>query len=608
MKKLCVLFLCFIIIFAAYSDPSFAEERCTNYDSAIDRVAEKYIGKSVPGACVVISEHNKIVCAKTYGYADLEKKKRMDLKKMVFEWGSISKTFIWVSVMQLAEQGKLDLNADVRTYLPKGFLKNLNYDKPVTMLHLMNHTAGFEEQLTDLRYLSGNKEYTLAEVLSSHQPEQVFAPGEISAYSNWSAALAAFVVERVSGQDYKEYVKEHILRPLNMRHTSMGPFWNDIPNLAKEKSKGYSFSGNKFKREDAMHLRMYPAGAMNGSVNDLLHYAQELAKGYEKGSILFHDLHTKKEMFTETYRSYGSDVGLSHGFWQYIGNSGILGHEGGTYGFKTQVWIEPEKERVILVLTNVMETEFCSDIMKAVAYKTHNNKRSIKKSPVIDVKLLEGDYLPARSAWKNVGKIQGRKEMISVSAEKDGRLCLNMPFGNKKMYYKHTGANIFVCEDASPEEKVIAFDVKNGKVCSMSFRLAHDYVPAKKTQGKIGSIAGLMTYMLGLMLFLIYLITKIFVTLRRKEKWEWNHFFVAVSGIILGISGIAGMIHWFSVYSVVSYELIAIVIIGWICALTGIVSGVYGCVKKKNLKSSLLLLLFIAQISAAYYLGFLTMI
>ena len=55
MKKLCVLFLCFIIIFAAYSDPSFAEERCTNYDSAIDRVAEKYIGKSVPGACVVIS-------------------------------------------------------------------------------------------------------------------------------------------------------------------------------------------------------------------------------------------------------------------------------------------------------------------------------------------------------------------------------------------------------------------------------------------------------------------------------------------------------------------------------------------------------------------------
>ena len=59
----------------------------------------------------------------------------------------------------------------------------------------------------------------------------------------------------------------------------------------------------------------------------------------------------------------------------------------------TQVWIEPEKERVILVLTNVMETEFCSDIMKAVAYKTHNNKKSIKKSLVIDVKLLEGDYL-----------------------------------------------------------------------------------------------------------------------------------------------------------------------------------------------------------------------
>ena len=151
----------------------------------------------------------------------------MDTENTVFEWGSISKTFIWVSVMQLKEEGKIDLYADIRSYLPEGFLKNLHYDKPVTMLHLMNHTAGFEEQLLDLRYFENDEELPLSEVLSAYQPEQVFLPGEVSAYSNWGAALAAFVVERVSGQSYKEYVKEHILKPLNMNNTSMEPFQND---------------------------------------------------------------------------------------------------------------------------------------------------------------------------------------------------------------------------------------------------------------------------------------------------------------------------------------------------------------------------------------------
>ena len=66
-----------------------------------------------------------------------------------------------------------------------------------------------------------------------------------------------------------------------------------------------------------MHLRMYPAGTVNGSVSDLLRYAQELAKGYKKDSVLFRDPVTKKQLFKETYRSYGSDAGLSHGFWQH---------------------------------------------------------------------------------------------------------------------------------------------------------------------------------------------------------------------------------------------------------------------------------------------------
>ena len=115
-----------------------------------------------------------------------------------------------------------------------------------------------------------------------------------------------------------------------------------------------------------MHLRMYPAGAMNGTAADLLLFAEWLAKAPGEEIRLFKSPETKERLFKETWCSYGANAGLSHGFWQYANHPGILGHEGGTYGFKTQFWVEPEAERAILILTNVMETDYCSAIMEAV--------------------------------------------------------------------------------------------------------------------------------------------------------------------------------------------------------------------------------------------------
>ncbi len=607
MKKIRILscFIAFVIVVGLTASFAFAEEESVDYEAAVDKVADKYIGKTVPGACVIVSEHGEVVFSKAYGYADLENRLPMDTENTVFEWGSISKTFIWVSVMQLKEEGKIDLHADIRSYLPEGFLKNLHYDKPVTMLHLMNHTAGFEEQLLDLRYFENDEELPLSEVLSAYQPEQVFLPGEVSAYSNWGAALAAFVVERVSGQSYKEYVKEHILKPLNMNDTSMGPFQDDNPEILERKASGYSFSKNGFNKEPDMYLRMYPAGGMNGSAKDLLNYVQELAKKYEKGSLLFSKDSTKAELFTETYRSYGANSGLSHGFWQYVGNSQILGHEGGTYGFKTQIWAEPERERAVLILTNVMETEFCSEITERIAYKeTTKGKTEVNA----DLNMLKGDYLPARSALKNVGKMQGKMQMISITVTDDNMLCLRKPFGDKKQYYEQMGDNVFFCRDASPEEKILAFKVKDGKVHSMSFRLAHDYIPAAETQGKVFFAAGFGVYISMTILFLILLTVRSVSFLRNRKSRTRSRTLLCISGAMLGVSGVVGMFHWFSLYEILSHELIFIAVAGWCFCIIGVLCGGYAYIKEKSFKNAVLLLAFIAQLFSAYYLGFLAVV
>lgn len=160
-------FLAALIMIAFLAPATYASGTPDAYEASANAVSEKYIGKTVPGACVVISEHDNTVFAKGYGFADLENNTAIDPETTVFEWGSISKTFVWVSVMQLVEDRKIDLETDIRTYLPDSFLKNLRFAEPVTLLHLMNHTAGFEEELMDLRYYSASEEIPFKEVLCS---------------------------------------------------------------------------------------------------------------------------------------------------------------------------------------------------------------------------------------------------------------------------------------------------------------------------------------------------------------------------------------------------------------------------------------------------------
>lgn len=162
------------------------------------------------------------------GYTDMEQKIKTD-ETSVFEWGSTTKLLVFLSVMQQQEQGKLDLDADIRTYLPKDFLKNLTFAEPVTMTELMNHTAGFQEEYVGV-YEKGITAYpSLKEALYAHEPQQVYKPGTVTAYSNWGVALAAYIVTRVSGQEFSSYVKEHIFNPLGMEHTAVSVDLSDCP-------------------------------------------------------------------------------------------------------------------------------------------------------------------------------------------------------------------------------------------------------------------------------------------------------------------------------------------------------------------------------------------
>lgn len=151
--------------------------------------------EDIAGATVVVVKDGKVLFAKGYGYSNVQKKTPVTFDT-VFRPGSISKLFTWTAVMQLVERGKLDLDKDVNEYLD--FTVPHTFGKPVTLRNLMTHTPGFEETLKDLEVETPDRLPSLAAFIKTHEPHQIFPPGTIPAYSNYGAALAGYIVQRVS--------------------------------------------------------------------------------------------------------------------------------------------------------------------------------------------------------------------------------------------------------------------------------------------------------------------------------------------------------------------------------------------------------------------------
>ena len=194
----------------------------------------------IAGAVVAVVKDGKILTERGYGYSDVAKHTPVDPKLTLFRPGSVSKLITWTAVMQLVEQGKIDLDADVNQYLD--FKIPPREGKPVTMRNLMQHTAGFEEQAKDIMS-EDSKALAFETLLKQWVPERVFAPGTTPAYSNYGASLAGYIVQRLSGEPFDDYLDKHIFVPLDMKHST---FRQPLPaELAPLMSKGYELGSDE---------------------------------------------------------------------------------------------------------------------------------------------------------------------------------------------------------------------------------------------------------------------------------------------------------------------------------------------------------------------------
>lgn len=334
--------------------------------------------KTTAGMAYAVFNGEQEIASGYYGYADKENNIEVD-KNTVFEWGSASKLMVWVSVMQLVEQGKINLEADIQEYLPNAVFKNLNYETDITMIHLMNHSAGFQEDYTDLFVKDADAYSNLEEAIWEHQPEQIFEPGTVVAYSNWSTALAAYIVEQVSGMDYVEYVHANIFEPLGMEHSAIAMDLSDNEWVAEKRKElmSYDIAGNKL--EDAFYyISLYPVGMCTSTLEDFETFAKGLM---DENTVLFTDNDTWKEMFTPTDYYSGTAIGRNyHGMWMIPLGVQTIGHGGNTAGCSSYLLMNLESGIGTVVMTNqANESVYNIEMMELIYGEYTDTKYEIDK-------------------------------------------------------------------------------------------------------------------------------------------------------------------------------------------------------------------------------------
>lgn len=314
----------------------------------------------IAGAAVSVVHDGKVVTARGYGYADTGtgtgrssesgQPVEVDPARTLFRPASISKAVTATAVLRLVEQGKLDLDADITPHLD--FELPLRYDTDLTLRHLLTHTAGFEERLSGMIATEENA-IGLRESLVTDPPEQIYEPGTTPAYSNYGNALAGYLVERVSGEPFEEYVKREVLDRIGMASSS---FRQPLPPELRDRlSNGYRTSDGLAQPFEM--VGQSPAGALSAPATDMAQFmlAHLGALPAERTPLSRQtlDLMHSPALTESTLGGLAAGERMTLGFFTEDRNGRrILGHGGDTDYFHSHLQIYPDDQAGIFVTFN----------------------------------------------------------------------------------------------------------------------------------------------------------------------------------------------------------------------------------------------------------------
>jgi CubicO group peptidase (beta-lactamase class C family) len=379
--------------------------------------------ENIAGCVVLVVKDGKVLFAKGYGYANVEEKKPVTVDATLFRPGSISKLLTWTAVMQQVERGKLDLDRDVNDYLD--FKIPATFPKPITLRDIMTHTSGFEDELKDVISPESHGVIPLEEYLKTHLPNRIYQPSVTGAYSNYATGLAGYIVQRVSGMPYDDYMDKNIFEPLDMKHSS---YRQPLPPALKAMmSSGYKLGSGKAEEYEFLPFR--PAGTLASTAQDMSHFMLAHLQGGEYNGVHILKPETVALMHTRQYSPNPATNGVALGFYEQNRNGlRIIGHGGDTIYFHSHLMLIPERNMGIFISYNSAgkgEIDPREELWNQFLDRYYPYK-SPPPEPVPDAvgdgKKVEGRYIVSRRGVTNIFSFLGFLQEVKVTSDAEGTI------------------------------------------------------------------------------------------------------------------------------------------------------------------------------------------
>jgi CubicO group peptidase (beta-lactamase class C family) len=475
-------------------------------------VAGELEAYDVAGLTVAVVKDGQLYFAKGYGWADVERKLPVEAQHTLFRPGSVSKLFTWTAVMQLVEQGKLDLDADVNTYLTQ-FKVPARDSGPITLRHALTHTVGMEDGGIGYLMVRGPEQIVpLAQSLAQHIPARVRPAGTSgeglsSSYSNWATSLAGLIVANVSGVSFEDYVDANILRPLGMASST---FKEPLPEaLEKRMARGYDFEAGAFKPKGYEFIANFgPAGSLAATATDMARFMIAHLQEGAAGDARILKPETVRAMHARVFSPHPAVNGSALGFYEdFVNGRRIIAHGGDTNYFHSELGLLEREGVGYFVSVNTGGKAALVPRHFVRAFMNHYYPASLPKvTPPDDfgsrAGKYAGHYRALRHSYTRFEKVFALVGGTSVAATDEKTLVIPDLFGDSAQYVEVAPA---VFREVNGDRTVAFVANDAGQVLGMVGQFA--FIPFYKLQWYESAPFQFTLLGLSVLLFVIALVS-----------------------------------------------------------------------------------------------------
>ena len=383
------------------------------------------------GMAVAVVRDGEVILLKGYGYANVEKRAPVDPERTLFRIGSITKALTWTAVMQVSAEGNIDLNAPVDQFLPEELYIRSPWKVAPTLHDLMDHTPGYDDIAVVGLFRRRPFRRALKDALVDTLPVIVRKPGEVLSYSNWGAALAGFIVERVSNVSWERYVESRILTPLGMSNASVQQ--PVTPDLAAQMATGYRWINGELKPQGFEYVPLAPAGGASASAGAMAHFMlAHLQDGRYANERILPEW-AARQMHEPLYRAAPQLGAWLHGLYELRPSAPrVYGHGGDTLWFHSLMALLPETNTGLFVSFN----SDSGSLARNEVYKAFLARYYPQPEPDTP-KLLDGAsgrsaaasgwFISTRQPRRTVARLMAFTGAMSIKKEGPNRLIAGGP-------------------------------------------------------------------------------------------------------------------------------------------------------------------------------------